>query len=269
MTRHAPSTVLVAGASGRTGREILHELTRTAAEIEATEAHAPATARNDPPRVRALTRSAANRELLLAAGADEVVVGDLLESADAQKAVEGCDAVIFAAGSSLRTGLLRPSRVVDGIGVLHLVEAAVDAGVRRFVLQSTIGAGDSRPGMPLWARAIVLRWTVREKERAEQALRESGLEYTIVRPGWLTDEPPTNDVLVAEGGGTTTGSIPRADVARLMVTALASAAAVGRTIEVVARAEAENVDARQLVSAEWFDDAASTVPPNTSYAGGS
>lgn len=227
------STVLVTGASGRTGRETLRELTDT------------------PLHVRALTRSETNRESLIKDGADEVVIGDLLDSADARAAVENCDVVLFTAGSSLFTGLLRPNRVVDGDGAINLIEAAADEGVRAFVLQSSIGVGNSRLGMPLWARLIVLRWTVREKERAERALRESGLEYVVFRPGWLTDDPATNDVLLTEGGGSMTGAVPRADVARLMVAALSTPDALNRTFEVVARDTAEDVDTRGLVSVEW------------------
>lgn len=233
MSQNHPSTVLVAGASGRTGRELLRELDER------------------PVSVRAMTRSVDNRESLVADGADEVVVGDLLNLDDARNAIEGCDAVLFAAGSSLTTGLTRPSRVVDGDGVLNLIEAAVEEGVTTFVLQSSIGVGDSRQGMPLWARLVVLRWAVREKERAERALRESGLAYVIVRPGWMNDDPATGDVLVAEGGKTMTGSIPRADVARLMVASLYAPEVVNRTFEVVARTAAKAVATPSLVDSRW------------------
>lgn len=233
MTPQATSTVLVTGASGRTGLEILRELNDT------------------PVRVRALTRSAANRASLTEAGAGEVVIGDLLDPADARDAVAGCDAVLFAAGSNLSTGLFRPGRIVDGDGVINLVEAAVAEGVSTFVLQSSIGVGSSRLGMPWWARWIVLRWTVREKARAERALRDSGLGYVVFRPGWLTDEPATDDVLLTEGGGPTTGSIPRADVARLMVAALSTPAATGRTFEIVAREAANSSKPPNSVGVEW------------------
>ena len=233
MKQRITSTVLVTGASGRTGREILRELTDTSLHV------------------RALTRSAANRESLLESGADEVVIGDLLNSTDARVAVENCETVLFAAGSGLSTGLLRPSRVVDGTGVINLVEAAVDEGVHTFVLQSTIGVGDSRLGMPLWARLIVLRWTVREKARAERVLRNSGLEYVVFRPGWLTDEPATNDLLLTEGGGSMTGSVPRADIARLMVAALCTPDALNRTFEVVAHDEVKGSGPHSRVTVEW------------------
>ncbi len=233
MNSQLPSKVLVAGASGRTGREILRELS------------------GRPVEVRAMTRSADSADSLVADGADEVVVGDLLNPADARRALDGCDAVLFAAGSTLTTGLTRPGRVVDGDGVLNLVGAAADAGIRTFVFQSSIGVGASRPGMPLWARLFALRWTVREKTRAERALRESDLDYVVFRPGWMNDDPATGDVLVAEGATGMTGSIPRADVARLMVAALYTPESIGRTFEVVARDAAKAVAPGSLVDVAW------------------
>lgn len=239
MNESNTSSVLVTGASGRTGREILRELSDTSFHV------------------RALTRSAANRESLREAGADEVVIGDLLDQSAAWRAVEGCDAILFAAGSSLSTGLLRPSQVVDGDGVLNLVEAAGRENVDAFVFQSSIGVGDSRLGMPLWARLIVLRWTVREKERAEQALRDSGLDYVVIRPGWLTDDPATGDLLITEGGGSMTGSVPRADVASLMVAALSTPDALNRTYEVVARDTVKRFDPSRRATIEWNHNAPS------------
>jgi uncharacterized protein YbjT (DUF2867 family) len=233
MTQRTPSRVLVAGASGRTGREILRELADRSVGV------------------RAITRSAEKHDALVESGADEVVVGDLLNPDDARNALDGCGAVLFAAGSDIATGLTRPSRVVDGDGVRNLVEAAVDEGVHTFVLQSSIGVGNSRRGMPLWARALVLRWAVREKERAERVLRDSNLDYVIIRPGWLSDEPATDDVVIAEGATNMTGSIPRADVARLMVAALSTPAMANRTFEVVARNAAKDIDRRTVVDIGW------------------
>jgi uncharacterized protein YbjT (DUF2867 family) len=232
MNSTLPSKVLVAGASGRTGRELLRELA------------------GRPVVVRAMTRSADSADSLVADGADDVVVGDLLSPADARRALDGCDAVLFAAGSNLATGLTRPGRVVDGDGVLNLVDAAAGTDVR-FVFQSSIGVGASRRGMPLWARLVALRWTVREKTRAERALRESDLDSVVFRPGWMNDDPATDDVLVAEGATAMTGSIPRADVARLMVAALFTPEATGRTFEIVARDTAKAVASDALVDVAW------------------
>lgn len=222
-------TVLVAGASGRTGRELLNVLGETDLAV------------------RAMTRSADQRDRLVGLGADEVVVGDLMAAGDAARAVRGCDAVLCAVGSSPGLGLL--GGLVDGRGVRHLVDAAVAADVEAFVLESAIGVGDSSEMMPTAFRVAI--WPIlRAKNRAESALRVSGLPYTILRPGRLTNAPPTRDVLVGEGGETVSGSIPRADVARLMVAALYTPAAHGRTLEIVAR-DGLRGRARGLVDLDW------------------
>jgi len=222
-------SILVAGASGRTGREILDVLA------------------DRDPSVRAITRSAKKRNELFARGVDDVVIGDVLDPVDAERAVRDCDGVLCAVGSSLRS-MFRPA-LVDGQGIVNLAEAAARTGVERFVMESSIGVGDSAAKMPLPFRLLLYR-VLKAKNRAEQYLAVSGPPQTIIRPGGLTAEPPTNDVLVAEGGDTLIGTVPRADVARLMVAALWTPAAAKRTFEVVAR-EGLRGEARGLVGIEW------------------
>lgn len=221
--------VLVAGASGRTGREVLDVLAGRDLAVQA------------------ITRSPENRSDLLERGVDEVVVGDLLDPADAETAVQDCDGVLCAVGSSLRS-MLCPA-LVDGQGIINLAEAAAREGVERFVMESSIGVGNSKSEVPLPFRLLLYR-VLKAKGRAEQYLEISGSPYTIVRPGGLTDDPATNDVLVAEGGNTVTGMIPRADVARLLVAALWTPEARNRTFEVVAR-ERLRGEARGLVDLDW------------------
>lgn len=208
-------TVLVAGASGGTGRELLSRLRPTDLRVKATT--------RDPERIDALDRL----------GADEVVVGDLLQQPDADRAAAGVDAVLCAVGT--RPGLeALTGAFVDGKGVINLVDAALEAGVEHFVFESSLGVGTARRGLPLPAR-VAIRPILRAKSRAETHLRQSGLSYTILRPGRLTDDPPTGAVVVGEGGDSVTGSVPRADIARLMVAAPFTAEAENRTFEAVSR----------------------------------
>ncbi|WP_254535395.1 SDR family oxidoreductase [Halomarina litorea] len=225
-------TVLVAGASGRTGREILDVLLD--ADI----------------RVRALTNTPENVETLELQGAEEVLVGDLLVPEDARRAVEGVDAVVCAVGSKPGPGLL-VGPLVDGEGTVNLVRAAEEAGVEHFALVTSIGVGDSRGGMPaLFRRFLNLFGIVDAKGEAEAALRASDLAYTVVRPGGLTGGRATDDLLVGEGGDTVSGSVPRADVARLLVAALFTPESEGRTFEVVSR-EGLRGDAEGVVEVDW------------------
>lgn len=208
-------TVLVAGASGRTGRELLNLLRTTELSVRAMT--------RDPEKVGRLARL----------GADEVIVGDLLHLADANRAVAGVDAVLCAVGTKPGLGALT-GEFVDGQGVINLVDAARGPGVERFVFESSLGVGDAKAGLPLPARLLVGP-ILRAKGEAEEHLRESGLTYTILRPGMLTDDPPTGEVVVGEGGDSVSGRIPRADVARLMIAAPFTPDAGNRTFEIASR----------------------------------
>ena len=224
--------VLVAGASGGTGRELLSQL------------------RERDYTVVALTSSSATSETLHVMGADEVVVGDLTSPTDARRAVEGCDGVLCAVGASPRPSILWGD-LVDGVGVRNLVDAASEAGVSRFVLASAIGVGSSKSGAPWWFR-LVLGRILEAKHEGERHLEASGLAYTILRPGRLTDDPATGDVVVGEGGPTVAGSIPRADLARLMIAALETPAATNRVFEIVARTKLRG-RTRGVVEIDWAD----------------
>lgn len=226
----APESVLVAGASGRTGREVV------------------GVARGAGLRVRGQSTSEPGAAEAADAGADETVVADLMEPADAARAAEGADAVVCAVGAPPGPNLLF-GEMVDGRGTVNLVEAAVGAGVDRFVLVSSLGVGDSRPGMPLPLRAVLWR-VLRAKGRAERALRAADLVHTILRPGGLTDGEPTGDVVVAEGGDTVAGTVPRGDLARVAVAALFTPAVENRTLEVVARAGLRG-EATGVVGVDW------------------
>lgn len=222
--------VLVAGASGATGRELLQELS------------------GRDVTVRAMTRSAEKRDLLERLGADEVVIGDLLEPTDANRVVEDVDAILCAVGSRPKEWLTS-RHVVDGNGIVNLIDAAANEGVRHFVMESAIGVGDSAERLPTPFRYLLFR-PLKGKDKAERYLRHSGLRYTVVRPGGLTNDPPSGALVVCEGGDTVTGRVPRADVAHLMVAALYTPAASGRTFEVVSE-DGTRGEATGVVSIDW------------------
>ena len=224
--------VLVAGASGGIGRELLSSL------------------RECDYMLVALTSSSTKSEMLKVMGADEVVVGDLMRPTDARRAVEGCDAVLCAVGASPRPSVFWTD-LVDGLGVRNLVDAASEVNVSRFVLASAIGVGSSKPGAPGWLRLLLGR-VLSAKNEGERYLQASDLTYTILRPGRLIDDPATRDVVVGEGGPTVAGSIPRADVARLMIAALDTPDTTNRIFEIVARTQLRG-RTRGVVDIEWAD----------------
>jgi uncharacterized protein YbjT (DUF2867 family) len=225
----ASTRILVAGAGGDTGRQVLSYLD------------------GRPPTVRALTRSASKRDRLRRRGADEVVVGDLLERSDAERAVADVDAVVSAVGSSPRT-VLTADEFVDGAGNRNMIAAAADAGATAFVMESALGVGDD-PASPLAAAFDLFIGPVqRAKADAEAALRAAPLRHTVLRPGVLTPGPRTGAVQVADPGARLWGAVPRADVARLLAAAPFTPAVADRTLEVVAnpllRGRAATVDWR-------------------------
>ena len=136
-------------------------------------------------------------------------------------AFEGCTAVVFAAGGG-PDGNLERKRTVDLEGSLKSIEGARLAGIRRFVQVSAINVDDPLPD----DTADVWRAYVEAKRDSDAALRDSGLDWTIIRPGRLTDEPATG--LVALGSDVRRGDIPRADVAAVLAAVIDDAATVHR-----------------------------------------
>ena len=173
-------------------------------------------------RVRALIRNPDHAADVRAAGAEPVLAD--LEHDDIGEAAAGADAVVFAAGAGPGSGPER-KRTVDLGGALKLIDAARAGGVRRYVMVSAIGARDPQSGTE------AMRPYLDAKADADAAVRESGLDFTIVRPGRLTDEPGTG--LVSAGGRLEREDITRDDVAAVLAGVLDEPRTIGRTFDVV------------------------------------
>ncbi|HEX2104452.1 MAG TPA: SDR family oxidoreductase [Solirubrobacteraceae bacterium] len=187
-------------------------------------------------RVRSLIRNPDHASDVEAAGA-EAVVADLEELDDLAPFVEGADAVVFAAGAGPGSGPER-KRTVDYGAAVKLVDAARAAGVRRYVMVSSIGADDPSAG------SEAMRPYLEAKADADAAVASSGLDFTIVRPGRLTNDPGTARIAVGER--LERADITRDDVAAVLVAVLDERHTVGRTF-VVVQGDAPIVDAlRQL-----------------------
>ncbi len=161
-----------------------------------------------------------------ATGAAAVVLD--LEQADVAAladALEGADAVVFAAGGGPGSGAARKETVDKGAAIL-LADAAEQAGVRRYLMVSSMGTDQADPDSD-----DVFQVYLRAKKAADDDLRARELDWTVVRPGRLTDDPGTGRVRV---GTLERGDIPRADVAAVLAGCLDSPATVGRTFDVLA-----------------------------------
>ncbi|NKE35715.1 SDR family oxidoreductase [Natronococcus sp. JC468] len=194
-------TVLIAGSHGQVGQHVTERLAESDREV------------------RAMVRDDSQVEEMERTGAT-AVVADLTESVD--HAVEGCDAVVFAAGSGGED-----VSGVDRDGAIRLIDAAAEAGADRFVMLSSMGADDPEAGPE------PLRDYLIAKAEADEYLRESPLEHTIVRPGELTNEPGTGEIRVGSYLELGSGDIPREDVAAVLVAALERDALIGETFELL------------------------------------
>ncbi|MFB7722885.1 SDR family oxidoreductase [Nocardia sp. NPDC056100] len=161
-----------------------------------------------------------------AAGGEPVVL-DLEQrgAAELAAALQGVDAVVFAAGAGPGSGTER-KYTVDRDGSVRLAEAAEQAGIRRFLQISTMGAGKpATGGDESWIAYIDA------KTQAENDLRARDLDWTILRPGRLLDDAPTGAVRLADT--VPAGSIPRADVAAVLSELLVTGAGAGRVLELI------------------------------------
>lgn len=215
--------VLVAGATGPTGRHVLDVLLERGYEP------------------KAITRSSQRANRLQTEDVD-AIAGDLLVPGDARRAVRGVDAVITAVGTSVPSvlraqipGVGGPDRFVDGAGNVTLLEAAEAAGVEHVVMVSSLGV---EPDPSSWMGSLfrlVLGPIPGEKARAEDAIRAADPTHTILRPGALLDvlDPlSVGRLRVGRAGAGVWGTVPRRTVAELCVAALSTPAAANETFEV-------------------------------------
>ena len=188
--------VLIAGAHGKTARRLTRMLV--------AEGH----------EVRGLVRKEEQTEDVASDGAEPVLVDLEAEevSGGVGDAVKGCDAIVFAAGAGPGSGDAR-KETMDYGGAAKLVDAAEKHGARRYLMLSAMGAADPEAG------SEAMRPYLRAKARADEHLQGSTLDYTIIRPGGLTEEEGTGAIEAAEKLGRR-GDIPREDVARTFAAAL-------------------------------------------------
>jgi len=194
--------VLVAGSHGQVGRHV----TRILAESD----HG----------VRGMVRAESQASDIEDLGA-EPVVADL--TGDVSHAVEGIDAIVFAAGSGGEDVW-----GVDRDGAINLVDEAEAEGIERFVMLSSINADRPENGPE------ELREYLRAKAEADEYLRESDLTYTIVRPGPLTNDDGTGRIRTGADLDGDDVEIPREDVSRTLVAALGAESTYGETFELAA-----------------------------------
>ena len=206
--------IAVVGATGRTGSAVISALARTGDDVVAVSRTAPTEA------------SVAHRPT------------DVLDHRAVSRALTGVDAVVVALGISenplsvrLR-GARRTSSQVRSAGTRHVIRAMEEQGVRRLVVLSSYGVGDSSAGLSLQMKLIIgglLRPQFRDHELQEEVVRASALDWTIARPVNLLDEdrgPLYSDPHMR----TVSMSVGRQQVANRLADWATTSAAVGETV---------------------------------------
>lgn len=194
---------LVAGANGTTGRLLIQYLKE--------EGHEP----------YGMVREESQKKTIEQLGGTPVLA-DLTE--DVGYAVKDMEAVLFAAGSGSATGPDQTTKV-DRDGAINLIDATENLGVIKFVMLSSISADQPEQA------SGTMKHYLQMKHEADRHLANTELPYTIVRPGYLTNEPSTSTIKVSDK--VDIDSIPRADVAKTMIAALEEPNTYHRTFEVV------------------------------------
>lgn len=203
-----PRTIAISGASGKTGYRLVEEVLRS----------------GDQPRLL-LQQSSVLPEHLQHCDQRRLRLGDAAALDDALRDV---DALVIATGARPSVDLSAPMRV-DAWGVEQQVRSCERVGVKRIVLVSSLCAG--RWLHPLNLFGLILVW----KRLGEQALERSSLDWTVIRPGGLSEREQDLDqegIRYSEADQQESDSIPRRLVARCCLEALDTPASIGRIIEI-------------------------------------
>jgi uncharacterized protein YbjT (DUF2867 family) len=199
--------VLVIGANGQIGQHLIRLLSESKDHT-----------------IRAMVRTKEQAESF---GSKEIetVIANLEDSVkEIADVAKGCESVVFTAGSGGQTGADK-TLLVDLDGAAKTVEAARQVGVRRFIMVSALQAHRREN----WNEKI--RHYYAAKHYADKIVEESGLTYTIIRPGGLLNEPGTGKILVAEN--LDRASIPREDVASTILECLNEVRTFNRSFDLV------------------------------------
>jgi putative NADH-flavin reductase len=193
------------GATGGTGRQVLDQAL--------AQGHLVSALVRDPAKL-------AERKGLT------LVVGDVLDRDATTRCIQGTDAVICVLGSH---GSREP---IEALGTQSILDAMRDNGVRRLIAVTSLGVGDSRAQIN-WAFRVIMDLTLKPimmaKEEQERLIKASGLDWTIVRPGGLTDGPRTGAYRFGRDRSIKGGRISRADVAEFVLRQLTDTTFIHQT----------------------------------------
>lgn len=202
--------VLVVGANGQVGKHLVSQIQKTD-ELEA----------------KAMIRKQEQASYFKELGAETVIADLEKDDIDAiAEAAAGVDAIVFTAGSGPKTGSDK-TMLIDLDGAVKTIEAAKKAGIKRYVMISSFDTTREA----IQAAPSSFSPYVAAKHYADVWLRDTDLDYTIIHPGLLTNDPATGQITAAEK--VERGEIPREDVASVILAALKEDSTIGKEFQVV------------------------------------
>ncbi len=203
--------VVIFGSTGKTGVELVKQALEQGHSVTAF--------------VRDPARLAVENDNLT------IVTGDVFNPSSVVKAIEGQDAVICAlgAGSDLKKTTVRTT------GTINIINSMQKNNIKRLIVVTAMGVGESWNTLSFFNKfffATLLRSSRDDHETQEAAVKESGLDWTIVRPSGLTETPRTGIYDVGENILATTSKIARADVADLIIKEVEENALIGKAVTI-------------------------------------
>ncbi len=211
-------TVVIAGATGRVGRLVINEVLARGFNVRAILIPP-----FDSPDQPEFTEKKV-----------EMVEGDLTSVDALEKAVEGADYLISVIGSK-KPFSKKENDKIDNMGNQNLTRAAKAKGLKRVVIVSSNGVGNSRWAINLMHKLSMNR-ILRAKEKSEAFIQSYGMEYTLLRPGGYNEKDLSGEIVFGEGGGLS-GLIGRGGIAKTCADAITNPAMKNRTLEVMDKAK--------------------------------
>jgi uncharacterized protein YbjT (DUF2867 family) len=202
--------IAVFGGTGGTGRQVIEQALEVGHQVSALV--------RDPNRLSEAAKKA------------DIFIGDVLNAQQVAETIAGANAVVVSLGSRSDS----PENTVSQ-GTKNIITCMQQTGVKRLVVVTSLGVGDSKDQVPMAFKLViktVMRKIMADKEIQEQYVQESGLDWVIVRPGGLSDDPASRTYIFGTDPSIIAGRVSRADVASFVLQNLSDDQFLGQAVAI-------------------------------------